>query len=94
MGKHSYDTEEEVAPRTTRSAAVLRSPDEWRVLLSIRASSHACARQLHAWHVHEYHEGAPMRLTESAYREALAAAQSPACEPSHNALSPHVGKGI
>ncbi len=72
----------------------LKTPDEWRVILGVRASRHACARQLHAWHVHEHHAGAPMQITEAAYREALDAAQTADCIPSPNAVSPHRGCGM
>lgn len=71
-----------------------RSPEEWRVLLGVRASRHACARQLHGWHEHEHHAGAPMQITEKAYREALDAAQTADCKPSPNAVSPHRGCGL
>lgn len=73
--------------------AELRTPDEWRAQLSPRASHHACAAQLHGWREHEHHQGEPIRLTEAAYREALAAGAQCAA-PSPNAVSPHRGKGL
>lgn len=71
----------------------LRTPEEWRQQLRIRASRHACARQLHGWHEHEHHEGVPIRISEAAYTEALEAAQKEPCIPSPNAVSPHKGRG-
>jgi len=76
----------------------LRSPDHWRVELSVPAWLHAMARQLHAWHEHEHHEGAPMRLSREAYIDALNAANETdpkrQGKPSLNAVSPHRGKGL
>lgn len=71
-----------------------RTPEEWRIALSVRASRHACARQLHGWREHEHHEGAPIQLTEGAYLESLDAAQTADCIPSPNAVSPHRGAGL
>lgn len=72
----------------------LKTPDEWQRTLQIRASRHACARQLHGWREHAHHVGEPMLLDEAAYREALDAAQTAECTPSPKAVSPHRGRGL
>lgn len=78
----------------TRRSSDVHTPDEWSVLLAVPAWHHAAARQLHAWHVHEHHEGKPMQLTEGAYKSALAAALASPPEASPEAVSPHQGKGL
>jgi hypothetical protein len=92
-----YDTDAaayEPEPARKRAApSVTRAPDEWRVLLGTRASHYAAARICHGWAEHEYHEGAPLRLSEPAYVEAVAAALVMPPTPSPNALSPHRGCG-
>jgi hypothetical protein len=88
------DDDADLAPRTEPApAGPRRAPDEWRLLLGIRASQHACARIAHGWTEHEHHEGVPMLLTEAAYREAVAAGKAQTPVPSPNALSPHIGRG-
>lgn len=77
-----------------KTPVLKRTPEEWRLLLGVRASRHACARQLHGWIEHEHHEGVSIQLTEAAYREALDAAQTADCVPSPNAVSPHRGRGL
>jgi len=77
-----------------KPAAERRPPEEWRALLAPRASHHAAARMLHGWTEHEHHQGAPMQLSESAYREAIAFAVRVPAIPSPNAVSPHRGRGV
>lgn len=91
MSDHDDDQKPERAPR--RAAIVLRTPDEWRVVLGTRASHFGCARILHGWTEHEHHEGQPLRLSETAYHDAITAGQSPSLTPTPNALSPHRGRG-
>lgn len=41
------------------------------------AWQHAAAAQLHGWHDHAHHEGAPIRLTKDEYEAALKASEAP-----------------
>lgn len=76
----------------------MRTPESWASDLKVPAWLHAMARQLHGWHEHEHHAGAPMRMSKAAYIDALAAANTTDPKrhgkPSLNAKSPHHGKGL
>lgn len=54
---------------------------------------HNAAAARHGWEAHAHHEGAPMRMTAKAYRNALRAAANPDARgdyaPCDAALSPH-----
>lgn len=94
MAKRSDETRLDTEPANEKPAPGPRhTPDEWRLLLGKRASHHAAASVLHGWPEHAHHEGAPMRLTEAAYLEAVSEALKMPPTPSPNAVSPHRGRG-
>lgn len=84
---------DEKREKIERVAPILRTPEEWRLLLGTRMSHYACARVAHGWLEHEHHQGEPLRLSQRAYLEAVAGGLQMPPEPSPNAVSPHIGRG-